>query len=246
MRKCIQIYLFCIGILFLFNFCSKEKEFDCLKSTGKIVKEDRYFENFSILYIEGNINVILVQSLPGRVTIEAGDNLLPKIKTEQDGNQISISNKNTCNWMRSYSKPMNVYVGVNQIKKIIQKGYGKICEGEYIKTDTLKIDNLTYGDTDLSIDANFIGFLAEDHSTFRLRGNSNSIAGSSAVNALVDTRQMKTRWCVFTNGSILDAQIYCDSLVQGETQSEGNILCSGHPILVEYKPASGSGTLLFP
>jgi hypothetical protein len=235
-----------MSIIFLFNSCSKEKTFDCIKSTGKIVKEDQYFDNFSILYVNDNINVILVQNLPGKITIEAGDNLLPKIKTEQNGNTITISNKNTCNWVRSYDKPMNVYVGVNQIKKITQEGYGKISEGEYIKTDTLRIANLTYGDTDLSVDANFVGFVAEDHSTFRLSGKSNSIAGSCAVNALVDTRGMNTRWCVFTTSSIIDAQIYCDSLIQGETQSEGNILCSGHPALVEYKHLTGSGRLLFP
>ena len=237
--------LFCLGIIFLYNSCSKEKTFDCLKSTGKITKQDRYFDNFSIIVVEDNINVILLQSTPGKITIEAGENLLYKIKCDQDGNTITIRNKNTCNWVRSYDKPMNVYVGVNQVKEIIQKGYGTIKEGEYIKTDTLGISNLTYGSTDLSIDANFIGFVADQYSTFKLRGKSNSMAGSSALNAQVDTEGMKTRWVVFSSNSILDAKIYCDSLIQAEIQGSGNILCNGHPGLVEYKHPSGSGNLLF-
>lgn len=233
-------------IIFLFNSCSKEKTFDCVKSTGDIVKEDRYFEGFSVLYVEDNINVVLLDDVPGKIIVEAGANLLPKIKCVQDGTKITISNKNTCNWVRSYHKQMTVYVGVAQVKEINQTGYGKITNGEYLKTDTLRVYSLTYGDTDLSIDADFVGFIADDHSSFCLRGNSKKIAGSSAVNAYVDTKEMKTKWVTFTSNSMLDANLYCDSILQAEIDGNGNVFCNGHPGIVEYKRYSGNGTLQFP
>jgi hypothetical protein len=244
MKKYWMISMVAIAVLAV--ACSKEKTFDCIKSTGDITKETRYFENFSYLEVEDNINVILVQSLPGQVIIEAGENLLPKIKCEQEGTLLRVKNKNTCNWVRSYDKPMNIYVGVDQIKAISQEGYGSIREGETLKTDTLRISNLTFGETDLTIEAKFIGFFVDDYATFKIRGNANSMAGSAAKNASVNTEEMEVRWIVFSNASLLDAKVYSDSLIQAEIYGNGNIICKGNPPLVEYHHFSGEGSLSLP
>lgn len=238
-------------ILFLFASllliaCSKEKTFDCLKSTGDIVKETRYFENFSYLVVQDNINVILVQSLPGQVVIEGGENLLPKIKCIQDGNKLTVKNRNTCNWVRDYDKPMNIYVGVDQVKEISQEGYGIIRDGEAIKTDTLRISNLTFGETDLTIEARFIGFLVDDYATFKIRGKANSMAGGAHKNGSVNTEEMDVPWLYFTNRSLLDARVYSDSLLQADIYAKGGIICKGNPALLEYHHYSGEGTLSFP
>jgi hypothetical protein len=246
MKKQIAHILAGILCLYFFNFCSKEKTFDCVKSTGDLKKEDRYFDNFSVLYVEDNINVVLVQSLAGKVTVEAGENLLSKIKCVQEGKKLTIKNKNTCNWVRKYDVPINIYVGVDQIKEISQSGYGKISEGEYIKTDTLRIYNLTFGDTDLSIDADFVGFMADDHASFKIRGNVNKIAGSCFKNGLADTKDAKCQWIYVINRSLLDAEIYSDSLVQADISGDGNIICNGHPPYVEYKHLFGKGGLQLP
>ncbi len=246
MRKKKLILIVCIFSFYTFNSCTKEKTFDCVKSTGDIKKEDRYFDDFSIIEVEDNINVILVQDLTGKIIVEAGENLLPKIKCNQDGNKIRIQNKNTCNWVRSYKHAMNVYIGINQAKKIIQKGYGKISNGEYIKTDTLRLNCVSYGEVDLTIDSKFIGFLADDHTTLRLSGKSNSIAGSCFNNSSTNTEKMYVKWFVMSNQSLLDANIYCDSLLQAKIGGSGNINCAGHPPIVEYEQLSGSGKLQFP
>ena len=233
-------------VVFIFNSCSKEKTFDCVKSTGSIKKEDRYFNNFSEIYVDDNIDVILVQNLTGKIIVEAGDHLLPKIKTEQEGNKIKITNRNTCNWVRSYKKPLNVYVGVDQVKNIILAGYGSIKNGEAIKTDTLGINSFAYGEIDLTIESNFIGFIADDHTTIRLKGKANSVAGSCFKNALTDAKELRTKWFILSSYSLIDANIYTDSLVQAEVGGKGNINCYGHPPLIEFKHPSGNGTLLFP
>ncbi len=238
--------LYCLFCLFVYTSCSKEKTFDCVKSTGKTELESRYFENYSILYVEDDINVVLLQSTAGKIMLEGGGNVLPKIKVEQEGNRINISNSNKCNWVRSYDKSITVYVGVDQVKEVIQQGYGKITGAEHLKTDTLGISNLTYGDTELSIDAIFLGFIAGDHSSILLKGSCVKLAGSSAKNALVNTQDMHTSWCIFTNNSMLDAKIYSDSLVQIEIGGKGNTLCAGRPNIVQYGNSKGEGVLLFP
>ncbi len=239
-------FFWTIICLFVFNSCSKEKTFDCVKSTGEIKKENRYFDNFSSLSVEDNINVILVQSLPGMIILEAGDNLLPKLKCKQEGRKLTIKNDNTCNWVRSYDKPINLYVGVDQVKEISQLGYGTIREGEVVKTDTLRIYNLTFGETNLTIEAKFIGFQADDHGSFTIKGKANSMAGGCYRNGLVNTEGMNVPWMVFKNTSLITARIYSDSLLQAEIAGDGDIICNGLPGLVDYKHSAGKGTLLFP
>ncbi len=245
MKKHILSYCIYFITIIMIVSCSKEKRFDCIRSTGDIVKQERYFDNFSVIYVEDNIDVVLLQDMPGKIVVEAGENLLYKIKTFQEGNKITISNENTCNWVRSYHKKMRVLVGVGQVKEIDLFGYGTITSGGHLRTDTLRVYNLTYGDADIQIDADFVGFIADDHSTIKLKGISNKIAGSCAKNALVDTREMNTRWAVITNNSMLDSYIYCDSLIQAETQGDGNIICTGHPGKVKYNALSGNGDLKF-
>ncbi|HSZ24135.1 MAG TPA: DUF2807 domain-containing protein [Cytophagaceae bacterium] len=245
MKKKLEHITFAFFCLCLFNACSKDKEFDCLKSTGKITMQDRYFQNFNTIIVEDNINLVLMQSLPGKVIIEAGENLEYKIDCKQNGNVLTVQNKNTCNWVRKFDIPVNVYVGVDQIKNISQNGYGTISAGEYIKTDTIQIFNLSYGSTNLSIDAAFVGFIADNYSTFTLSGKANKVAGRCFQNASTDTRNMKAAWVYMINTSLLDAKIYCDSLLQTDIEGNGSIICIGNPGIIQPKHPSGNGSLQF-
>ncbi len=238
--------LFALSSLLLFNQCSKEKTFDCVKSTGTIKKENRYFENFSSLYVEDNINVILMQNMPGQIVIEAGENLLPKIKCEQENDRLTVRNNNTCNWVRSYDKPINVYVGVDQVKEITQKGYGSIKEGEYLKTDTLGFTSIAFGEINVRVEANFIGFFVDHNTTLVLKGKAGKLAGIANNNSLVNTEEMQVQWAYYINGSVLDAKIYSDSLVQAVIEGDGNIICKGKPVFVSYIHKSGKGVLITP
>jgi len=231
--------------LLLFNQCSKEKTFDCVKSTGDIQKENRYFENFSALYIEDNINVILVQSMPGKIVVEAGDNLLPKIKCVQHGDTLKIQNKNTCNWVRSYKKPMNVYAGVDQIKLIYQVGYGKISTEALLVTDTMRISTISFGEVDLNLQTNFIGFMSDDHATLKISGSAHLSAGSCFRNASVDTGGLKVPWIYLTSKSLVDATIYADSLAQIDIFGDGNVICKGSPLYTQYRHLAGKGSMSY-
>ncbi|MBX9853215.1 MAG: hypothetical protein K2X86_15835, partial [Cytophagaceae bacterium] len=71
--NCILIIAFNFILLTLFS-CKKGEQWDCVKSTGKIVQEERGVGTFDILYVEDNINVILTNDSTDKIIVEAGDN----------------------------------------------------------------------------------------------------------------------------------------------------------------------------
>ena len=75
---------------------------DCLKSTGDIIKEQRFVKDFTTLVVHDNIFVTLTQDTENSLEVEAGENLLSLIKTDVDGGTLTITNDNSCNWVLSY------------------------------------------------------------------------------------------------------------------------------------------------
>ncbi len=90
-----------LGVALLTLSCDRETAPDCLKSTGKTVRQVRRISAFSEIVLHDDINLYLTHSPDSILTIEAGENLLPKIETTQNGNTLTIRNRNTCNWVRS-------------------------------------------------------------------------------------------------------------------------------------------------
>jgi hypothetical protein len=232
---------FIISLLLL--SCSKEKTFDCVKSTGAVVKEERSFEDFDELLVEDNINIILVQNIPGKVVLEAGKNLLPKIGITKIGRVLTVRNNNTCNWVRNYKVPVNVYVGADQVKKITQHGYGRLTAGEAVVTDTLDLYSIKYAEVDLEIEADHLGFVADDYSTVSLKGKAHKLAGIAFKNAHVNAEMIQVRWWYMQNFSLLDVPLVCDSLLQVKIGGDGHVICTGNPQIGAYEKVGGSGEL---
>ena len=58
-----------------------------------------------------NVNLYLRQANENKLVLESGTNLMAKIITEVNSNGVlEIRNENQCNWVRSYDKPINVYL----------------------------------------------------------------------------------------------------------------------------------------
>jgi hypothetical protein len=103
-------YLLLLQLLFFLS-CEKNALFDCFHGTGEIIVDKRNITGFCIfLKVEGNANIYLVNSITPEISVEAGEFLQDKIITEMSNDSLYIRNENRCNWVRDYSKPVNIYV----------------------------------------------------------------------------------------------------------------------------------------
>lgn len=141
--------LLCAGIVFS---CKKENAGDCFKSTGDVSMEYRILATFDTIQSQDNINVFLTNDTFFEVKVEAGEHLIPLVKTEIKNNTLIISNDNKCNWVRSFKIPVNVYVTMPTPGAVYSLGTGNIKSMNTLKDRTILIKMANSGDVDLMLD----------------------------------------------------------------------------------------------
>lgn len=96
---------------------------------------------FHSVKLYDNINLHLSQSAGNTLTLEAGKNLMDKIETYvNEDSTLIIKNNNSCNWVRSYNKPITVYVNVTDLRKIEYRSIGNVTNDDTLRVDSLTID----------------------------------------------------------------------------------------------------------
>lgn len=105
----------------------------CISSTGKTVTQDRSGLSYHYVEVNDNINLILTQdSINTGIRVEAGENLIDGITTEIDSGRLVLRNTNSCNWLRSFSVPVNVYLNFAKLDTLIFRAAGNItCTNEW-------------------------------------------------------------------------------------------------------------------
>ena len=223
---------FILALLMSISACSKSPVLDCFKSTGKIESVERTVSYFHSIQMNDNVNVHLVQSGQYKLELEAGSNLMSKIVTEvTDDSILIIRNNNSCNWVRSYDKPINVYLNLNELRYIEYRSVGNIVNADTLRLDSLQIDvyegagkiqltlrthscytNLHYGTADIILKGQC------DASIFYQLG-----AGK------IDARDLETGNVYLRNWSSNDMFIYATNFLSAEIKGLGNVYYKGKP-----------------
>lgn len=160
---------------------------DCFKSTGDIAFEFRTLAAFDTIETRDNVNVFLTTDTFFEVKVEAGENLIPLIKTEIKDNKLIVYNDNKCNWVRSFSVPINVHVTMPSPGGIINESTANIKSINAIKDRTLLIKMNNSGDVDLQLDIpHLLGNLSASQGNLYLKGTCNLFEvfylGTSIIN----------------------------------------------------------------
>ncbi len=125
---------------FLFVQCEKEQMGDCFKGKGERVQEEREVSGFSTIVLHDHIRLILDPGKEEGVTLEAGENLIPLIKTERKGDRLILRNDNTCNWARSYDGVIEARVGFEDLDRLEYRGTAGIRTNGTIRTESFRFD----------------------------------------------------------------------------------------------------------
>ena len=106
--------------------CGKD-DGTCISSTGKTITQDRSGLTYHYVEVYDNINLILTQdSVNTGIKVEAGENLIDGITTEIDNGRLVLKNANSCNWLRRFDIPVNVYLNFTRLDTLIFRAAGNI------------------------------------------------------------------------------------------------------------------------
>lgn len=231
-----------LGFVWL-SGCNKSG--DCFKNTGTIIMEERRVGDFDSIDVRDYVNIILTQDSTNKVVVEAGQNIISGITTEVVSNQLNIDNTLKCNWLRSYSKPINVYISVKNLQKIYYLGTGNVTSTNTLKSPKLKLDiSGGCGTFDLDLDAHEGDFTMQlGTATIKLHGTCSNCSIYQADYGTFQCSDLRTTFNQTTNKGSNDCYINVSNYLYVVIGSIGNIYFTGNPDSVKTK-INGAGQLI--
>ncbi|PLW94636.1 MAG: hypothetical protein C0591_12310 [Marinilabiliales bacterium] len=236
-----------IIILFILftTSCEKNSVGDCFKSTGPITIVDRQVSGFHTIMLKDNIDLELKSSNTNHLAIEAGSNLLSKIKTEVIDSVLIIENNNSCNWVRNYDSPLKAYLDFTTLDTIEYRSIGNISSN-----DTIRLNNLVInvregaGEIDFIVHAAII-FCNIHYGTaeIRLRGRSKVCFVYSNSFGLVDNLELNSDQLYINNKSSNDVYVHANNVLEATIENIGSIYYTGNPYHLTLNQF-GSGELI--
>jgi hypothetical protein len=228
----------------LFVACKKENMCDCLKSTGSIEKEQRTVSDFTMIEVHKNIYVTLIQDTINSVEVEAGKHLLPLIKTEVTDGTLYITNDNKCNWVRSYSIEINVYIHVKNLEELRSYSSKNIHSANTITTTVINIYDFNSGDISLDISSN------ESYTKQMGAAGDIKVTGNTNFNYVFDQgygflhlENLQSNSALIVQHGTGDIYIQTKDALDVEITDVGNVYYSGNPV-ISQRPSVGSGKLI--
>ena len=236
--------VFLVVISITLGSCKKDVG-DCFKSTGKITSEWREAGKIKNIILHNNINLTLVPSDSTGIEISAGKNLLSKITSELKGDTLELSNTNSCNWVRDFSKEINAKVYVNNFCRLDYRSTGDVNCNDTIYSDSL-IVNVYEGSGSiniLSVTPLLKSAIHYGTADIKISGYTHLSQVYSAGWGLIDNRNMISTFVYVKSLSTNDIYVNATETLSASIIGIGNIYDKGNPINISVDN-QGSGKLL--
>ena len=227
-----RILNYIAGILLLFTVsCEKASVADCFKSTGSIVQEERPVTGFHTVILHDNVNLVLESSNTNHLTIEAGKNLLKKIVTEVNDSVLTIRNNNSCNWVRSYDKPVMAYLSFTELDTLEYRSIGDVTS-----KDTIRVGNM---EISVKEGAGEIGFIVDavilhcnlhyGTADIKMKGHAGVCYVYSGGFGLIDNRDLDADFVYLETRSSNNVYVQVHKVLGVTIDNIGNVLYTGDP-----------------
>ena len=233
-----------IIIMLLAISCSKMNPGDCFKNSGSVSTQVRVASPFSYLHMKNNVDVFLTYTQEYSIEVRAGKNIIPGIKTSIEGNTLSISNENSCNWVRSYNSPIEVYIGLPRLDGIIYQSSGNLTSVNKFIGDSIKLDILEgAGSINLWIDMKKTRIsLAYGTADVNVKGYSHLSYLYSDGYGPADLSKLQTEFTYMSSNSTNNCRVRARLELHVGISNVGDVYYSGDPLEV-HRNITGTGKL---
>jgi hypothetical protein len=226
------LFLLLVAVVLFAPSCNDENAPDCLKSTGKTVQQRRPISAFTEIELHNDIDLYLTHSPDSTVMIEAGENLLPKIEVTQHGAKLTIWNRNTCNWVRSYQRPVKVTVGVPHASLLLtHRGFGTIRSAEPLQMGYLNISSFdASGDVQLDGNLGHVVVFANSPSHITLSGQAESLEAWMHRNfGRLSAERLQAKVCVLKHEGSNEMRVFPLEALQATISANGTVAYYNEP-----------------
>ncbi|QNK76352.1 head GIN domain-containing protein [Winogradskyella undariae] len=222
--------------LLLFT-CNSEDANDCFQTSGSIIQQEVIVSSFEGVFVNRDIELILKEAPEYKVIIETGENLINDVKVEVIGNQLVLTDNNSCNYVRDYGITKVFVEAPNLIEIRTSTQYDILSDGilnypnlTLFSEDFNSENEFTVGDFKLSINANNLSIQSNNLSFFYIEGNVEDLfvgfySGSGRFEGEYLIAQNVNVYHRGTNDMIVNPQ----QSLSGELKSTGNLFSVNEP-----------------
>lgn len=239
--------------LYIVVGCNSIDSLDCFQSTGDIVVEEYNLKFFNKIQVWERVQLFVQYGNIAKVRVETGENLINEIKLVVQDSVLTISDRNSCNFVRDYAVT-KVYVTSPDIRRIRNSSgftvesigvlpypFMDLVSEDRTGEDVYHID----GDFRLELDSNWVNINASGLSTFHLSGRSwGGFFGLWDGDVRVDASELEIQKVKFFHRSTNKLIVKPEQSIIGEIRGLGDVICRSRPPIVEVEELF-TGRLIF-
>ncbi|RED43230.1 putative autotransporter adhesin-like protein [Winogradskyella eximia] len=246
MRKI--IYLLALS----FFACNSEDAYDCFQASGSLMQQEISVSDFESILVNRDIELIIKEASVYKVTIETGENLINDVKAEVIGDQLVLTDNNSCNYVRDYGIT-KVYVEAPNLTEIRTSTQFEIASDGILNYETLTLysedfnenNDYTIGDFRLTLNSENFKVVSNNLSFYYIDGVVETlfVGFYSGAGRFEGENLIAQNVTVFQRSSN-DMVVNPQQSLTGELRGTGDLISVNQPAIVEVERFY-DGQLLF-
>lgn len=227
--------------------CKKAEDRTCLKSTGKETIDTLALPQFTALILKQNIEFHLVPDTANFAILKGGEHLLKKITFEPIDTSIVVTDRNKCNFLRTYKKHVYVEIHFKQLNRLEFLGSYPVSNEDTIHAEIFNfLLHKGSGTVNLTVKSNFCnGMISEGVGDFFLSGSANYATILIQDNGYCDATHFSVKkYLEVENNSTGILKCFPDnSIFKAIISSTGDIWYVGSPVSI-LQEFTGKGQII--
>jgi hypothetical protein len=209
--------------------------------TGETRRVSISIDDFEEIILNDKINLFLTYDTTKKLSIEAGENLIPGIGLSVRDGKLSISDNNNFQWSRNLDYTINVFVSRSYLKKITYYGAGNIKTTNTWKAEEFILDSWTgIGSADLDLETGYTELvIRKANADFTLRGSGRNTMIYCADHGSMNLEQFTSGEVVMDYRSIRDSRLNVTQHLDAKILYKGNVYYKGNPSIASFYNSTG-------
>jgi len=232
--------------------CDSDSASDCFQTTGPIIRKEIPISSFETILVNRDIELIIIEGSDYKLIVETGENLINDVEAIVTGNELKLSDNNSCNYVRDYGIT-KIYVTAPNITSIRSSTQYDISSGGILNFPNISLisedfnapGSFTVGDFRLQINSSRLKVVSNNISSFYISGQVEilNITFASGAGRFQGENLLVDNINVYHRGSN-DMIVNPISSLTGELRGTGDLISLNNPPVVEIAQLY-TGQLIF-
>lgn len=229
-------------VIFISIFsCSSEDANDCFQNAGTTIQKEILVSDFERILVNRDVELIINEAANFSVIVETGENLLNDVEVIVVGNQLQLTDNNTCNMVREYGTT-KMYVSAPNIKEIRNSSQFDVSTSGVLNYPELKLisenfneaDAFTIGDFRMTLNVSELTITSNNLSSFYISGAAENatIGFFSGIGRFEGRDLIAQKVSIYHRGSN-DIIVNPIQELKGDLYGTGNLISVNTPSVLE-------------